>query len=70
MEQRQKRPGPGRPPEHEPVVVWETGNVYETYTEAAQATGCSRWGVMRCCTGMQSDTHGYHFCFASELGIV
>ena len=58
-----KRDRPGRPPDHPPVCVFETGETYETYLEAAESVGCSRWGVMRCCKGVQAATRGFHFYF-------
>lgn len=58
-----KRNRPGKPPMHPPVTCHETGKTFPTYTEAADDVGCTRWGVMRCCTGLQQNSHNYHFYF-------
>jgi len=59
-EEKRKR---GRPPTHPKVMNKETGDIFDTYTEAAKAIGGSRVGVYRCVTGMQKHHHGYHFIF-------
>lgn len=64
--EKKKRDKPGKPVTHPPVRVWETGDVFETYTEAAESTGCSRWGVMRTCEGVQQHSHGFHFVYDWE----
>lgn len=56
----------GRPVNHPPVLVRETGLVFPTFTEAAMSVGCTRWGVMRCCERVQKDTHGYHFNYSLD----
>ena len=52
---------PGRPVTHPKVVCEETGEVFKTYTEAAEAVDGSRYGVMRCCTGAYKVHKGLHF---------
>lgn len=63
MTKPQKRPRPGKPPTHPKVLVWETGEVFDTFTEAGDSVGCTRWGVMRCCEGVQDHSHGFHFMY-------
>lgn len=58
-----KRNRPGKPPMHPPVTCHETGKTFATYTEAAADVGCTRFGVMRCCIGLQQNSHNYHFYF-------
>ena len=58
-----KREKPGKPPNHPPVLNIETGMIFETYTEAAKAIGGSRYGVYKCCVGVQEHHHNYHFKF-------
>lgn len=60
---KEKKAKPGKPIMHAPVTCHETGKTFATYTEAAADVGCTRWGVMRCCTGLQPHSHGYHFYF-------
>ena len=52
---------PGRPVTHPRVVCLDDGRVFKTYTEAAEAVGGSRYGVMRCCTGYLKSHHNHHF---------
>ena len=51
---------------HPPIYCMETKMVYPSYTDAAIATGCSRWGVRRCCEGVQEETRGFHFFYEEE----
>lgn len=51
---------------HPPVYCLETETVYPSFTLAAECTGCSRWGVRRCCEGVQESTNGYHFWYEKE----
>lgn len=53
----------GKPVTHPKIVCVDTGELFDTYTEAANAIGGSRWGVMRCCFKMQKHHRGYHFIF-------
>lgn len=54
---------PGRPPTHLAVRNVETGDIFETYTEAAKAIGGDRTNVKRVAYGVQSHHKGYHFEF-------
>lgn len=56
----------GKPVVHPPVYCEETGKVYDTYTEAANDIGGTRWGVMKCCCMGQKHTHGCHFKFTKK----
>lgn len=61
-----KHKRPGKPVNHPPIINLDTGEVFETYTEAGQSVGGSRFGVMKCCTGLQSNHYGYKFRFVKE----
>ena len=52
---------PGKPPAHPPVVVVETGEIFDTFKEAAEAIGGDRSNVRRVAYGVQSHHKGYHF---------
>lgn len=52
---------PGRPPNHPPVMNLETGEIFETFKEAADAIGGDRANVRRVAYGVQSHHLGYHF---------
>lgn len=54
---------PGKPVTHPPVVNTKTGEMFETYTAAAESVGGSRYGVMRCCWRMQKHHKGVKFIF-------
>ena len=60
------RKHPGKPPIHLPVINLETGDIFDTYTEAAQAIGGDRTNVKRVACGVQSHHKGYHFAFVYE----
>lgn len=51
---------------HPKVVCAETGEVFDTYKEAAQSVDGSRFGVMRCCTGVYKVHKGLHFEHLNE----
>lgn len=53
----------GRPVIHPKVICLETGEVFDTYTEAGCSIGGNRFGVYRCCIGIQKHHHHYHFSF-------
>ena len=57
---------PGRPPDHPPVMLVETGDIFETYTEAAKAIGGDRTNVKRVASGVQSHHKGHRFIFLSK----
>jgi hypothetical protein len=61
-----KRKRPGKPVNHPPIINLDTGEVFETYTEAGRSVGGSRFGVMKCCTGLQNHHYGYKFRFIKE----
>ena len=60
------RDKPGKPPAHYPVMNLETGDIFETYTEAALAIGGDRTNVKRVAYGVQSHHRGYHFIFVID----
>lgn len=57
---------PGRPPAHLPIQNVETGDIFETYTEAAKAINGDRTNVRRVANGTQSQHKGYHFIFVKS----
>ena len=46
---------------HLPIKHIETGKVYNTYSEAAEAVKGNRWGVRYCAMGIQNSHMGQHF---------
>ena len=58
--------GRGKPVVHPPVLCIDTGKVFKTYTEAAEAVGGSRYGVRKCCNGDLKSHHKYHFKHFTE----
>ena len=57
---------PGKPPTHLAVRCKETGDIFETYTDAAKAIGGDRTNVKRVACGVQSHHKGYHFEFVNQ----
>ena len=57
---------PGRPPKHPPILNVETGDIFETYTEAAKKINGDRTNVRRVAYGTQSQHKGYHFIFVES----
>lgn len=57
---------PGKPVTHPPVLCIETGQVFKTFKEAAEATGGTKNGVFMCCRGLQREHHGFHYIFTEE----
>lgn len=62
MEKRKR----GKPIKHPKILDLTTQTIYNTYTEAANAVGGSRFGVMRCCEGVQRDHKGHIFVYYVE----
>lgn len=60
LEIKRKR-GKGKPVTHPKIRCVETGEVYDTYTEAGKAIGGSRYGIRKCCEGTQKHHHGRHY---------
>lgn len=56
----------GRPPEHPPVMLVETGEIFETYTEAAKAIKGDRTNVRRVAMGTQAHHKGHRFIFCHK----
>ncbi len=57
---------PGKPPSHAPVLNIDTGEIFDTYTEAAEAINGDRTNVKRVACGVQTHHKGYHFCFVTK----
>lgn len=63
MGSAKKRDRPGKPVVHPKVVNTDTGEIFDTYTEAAKSVDGQRQGVKRCCEMTQSHHKGQHFQF-------
>lgn len=57
--------GGGRP--KKPVVCLDTGVVYASITEAAEATGAGIDKILSCCKGRRNMTHGLRWAYAEEV---
>ena len=59
----------GRPVNHPPVMVNETGEVFESYEDVAKAIGGSRSGVQACLcgSGNRKKHMGFTFKFVKKL---
>lgn len=57
---------PGKPVTHPKVCCLETGEVFDTYTAAADSVGGSRTGIRRCVEGIQKHHKGYHWTWYFE----
>ena len=53
-------------PRRKKVVCTETGEMFESFAEAARKTGLNRTKIVSCCTGKRKTTGGYHFRYADE----
>ena len=53
----------GKPVTHPKICIIETGQIFDTYTEAAKSINGNRFGVYRCAIGIQKTHHGYHIIF-------
>lgn len=51
----------GKPIVHPPVLDVETQDIYESFTEAAEAINGDRNSVRRVCEGIQSHCNGHVF---------
>lgn len=61
-----KRRKRGKPVNHPRVINPQTGEEFETFTEAGEACGGNRWGVMRACEGYQRHHRGIKFRYKEE----
>ena len=57
---------PGKPPNHPPIVLVETGEVFDTFKDAANAIGGDKANVRRVVYGVQASYRGYHFKFLNN----
>ncbi len=57
---------PGKPPAHPPIVLVETGEIFDTFKEAADAIGGDKTNVRRVVYGIQASYKGYHFQFLNN----
>ena len=46
------------------VKIVETGEVFNSIHECADKTGCDTGAISKCCNGIATKHHGYHFVFA------
>lgn len=56
----------GKPVTHPKILRTDTGEIFETYTEAGDSVGGSRYGVMKCCYRIQRSHKGKKFVFYKE----
>ena len=56
----------GKPVTHPPILNIDTGQLFRTYTEAAESICGDRTSVMRVCEKVQSHHKGYHFRYFTE----
>ena len=49
-----------------PVICIDTGEVFASVTDAAEAIGVSVFAVSSCCTGKTRPVKGKHFCHVSK----
>lgn len=56
-----------RNPKSTPVVCLNTGEVFDTQREAAQAKGVLQAKISLCCQGKSTHTHGYRWAYAKEV---
>lgn len=49
-----------------PVRVLETGEIFASIKDCAQALGCASSAISCCCRGYAKQHHGYHFAFADQ----
>ena len=63
---KQPKQKPGRPVNHDPVILIETGEIFLTFTEAAKAVNGDRSSVRRVAQGTQSHHKHYHFIFKTK----
>lgn len=56
----------GRPPNHPPVMLVDTGEIFETYTAAAKAINGDRTNVKRVACGVQAHHKGHRFIFCQK----
>lgn len=61
-----KKRKPGKPITHQKIKNVTTGDIFETFTEAADAIGGCRVGVYRCCNHIQRHHHKNQFIFLEE----
>lgn len=61
-----KYKNPGKPVIHPKVCCLETGEVFDTYTDAAKSVNGDRCGIRRCAEGIQSHHKGYHWIWYFE----
>lgn len=57
---------PGKPPKHPRIVILETGEVFDTFKEVADAIGGDKSNVRRVVYGVQASHKGYHFKFLNN----
>lgn len=49
-----------------PVICIDTGKVYASATDAAEALGVAPWAISQHCTGRTRTVKGKHFCYVSK----
>lgn len=63
---KRKKINRGRHVEHKKVRVNETGQIFETYAEAARAINGHKGDILLCLTGHRQRHKGYSFSYVDE----
>ena len=53
-------------PHKKKVECIETGEIFDSFADAARKTGLNRTKIVSCCTGKRKKTGGLHFKYADE----
>ncbi len=55
---------PGRPINHMPVIINETGRMYDSYADAAKAIHGHKGDILLCLRGLRKTHKGFTFRYA------
>ena len=56
----------GKPVIHPPIIILETGQIFSTYKEVAEAIGGDKSNVYRCLELNQESHKGFHFEYVTN----
>lgn len=66
MSRKKRYDRKGRPCNHPKILIIETGEVVNSYNDAAKKVGGNRGNVYLCLIGMRRNVNGYHFRLLKE----